>query len=306
MNVFGAVGVFGHSAHLTPHAEPFISEEVMADSASIYPGGRLTTVTGAPVTTGNTQTSIGTLYWTPWIHNRLSLYNGTSWQLFNAAEFNTGLTMTSGKNYDVFSYISSGSPALELSNAWTNDSTRADNLTTQDGIYVKSGAATRRWMGTIRASGTNVTEDSYLKRFVWNAYNRISRFLVVKEATDSWLYSTGASNWRVARATATNCVEWVCGEVGHAFAMQLNVLTNPVPDCFVGISTNAVNSVTPDGLYPQSNVILSAVATLKAESDLGYNIRYWLERGTSGAGSTTFYGDNGGVTQSGEDCFIMC
>ena len=42
-------------------------------------------------------------------------------------------TLTSGKPYDVFGYISGGALALELL-AWTNDTTRATAVTLQDVI----------------------------------------------------------------------------------------------------------------------------------------------------------------------------
>ena len=75
---------------------------------------------------------------------------------------------------------------------WTNDTTRATALVTQNGVYVKSGATTRRYLGTIRASATNATEDSATKRFVWNYYNRIIKKLFAHEATASWTYSTAS------------------------------------------------------------------------------------------------------------------
>lgn len=78
-------------------------------------------------------------------------------------------------------------------------------------------------MGTVRAVslGNNTarggaTEDSFGglsqiggRRFIWNKYNRVKRFLGVIETTDSWTYDT--STWRSMNAAAGNKVEYVCG-----------------------------------------------------------------------------------------------
>ena len=135
--------------------------------------GRLTLTSGTAVTTSDV-TSAGTIYFTPFEGNRVALYDGTRWKLYTFTERSLSLTLTSGKNYDVFLYDNSGTLTLELSSAWTDDTTRADALTTQDGIYVKSGATTRRHLGFLRASGSNTTESSLAKRFVVNRYNPVA------------------------------------------------------------------------------------------------------------------------------------
>lgn len=78
------------------------------------------------------------------------------------------------------------------------------NLTTQDGIYVKSGATTRRWLGIIKASGTDVTEQSLTHQFVWNAFNQVP-LVAEKLGTTQHTYTTSADeNWN-ASATETFC-----------------------------------------------------------------------------------------------------
>ncbi len=56
--------------------------------------------------------------------------------------------------FDVFGYLSSGALKLMIV-PWTNTTTRATSLTTQDGIYVESGAATRRYLGTCETTATD-------------------------------------------------------------------------------------------------------------------------------------------------------
>jgi hypothetical protein len=69
--------------------------------------------------------------------------------------------LTPNTNYDVLGYNNSGTLALDLV-AWTNGTTRATALARQDGVLVKSGATTRRYLGTLRTTGTTgQTEFSF-------------------------------------------------------------------------------------------------------------------------------------------------
>jgi len=135
-------------------------------------GFRLSLQSGVPVPLTD-QVAKTTLYLTPCTGNAITLYTGAYWKTFKSAEVSLSLgTLTSGKNYDVFAYGSGTSVVLELSVAWTNDMTRADAITMQDGTFVKSSAATRRLVGTIRTTSTTTTEDSVANRYVINLYNQ--------------------------------------------------------------------------------------------------------------------------------------
>lgn len=260
-----------------------------------YCDGRLTTESGVPVSTSD-RTSQGTIYFTPYRGNRITIYDGTRWKLYSFTERSLALTATSGKNYDVFIYDNAGTLTLELSAAWTNDSTRADALTTQDGVYVKSGSTTRRWLGTIRASGTNVTEDSETKRFVWNAYNQERQSFLRAETTDSWTY--GTNTWRQANASASNQVEIVCGLPTH---VNVSVVANGYPpsgayDCFAAIGVDSTTS--PSGIrcvVYGSGVTAPSCGRYVGRLAAGYHYLAWLEKCT---GTISWTGDNAGDGRS--------
>lgn len=151
-----------------------------------WPGGRLTTESGVTVSTAD-RTSQGTLYYTPATHDFIRLFNGTRVRNYGFKEFSLSLTITSGKNYDVFVFPNGDQPALELSAAWSSDTSRGFTIPWEPGLgYTKNGDPTRLWVGTVRASGSNVVEDSAAKRFVWNAYNPKRRKLKGTTGTDSW------------------------------------------------------------------------------------------------------------------------
>lgn len=270
-------------------------------------GGRLTLTSGVPVTTSDV-TGAATIYFTPFIHNRVSLFNGTRWKTYAFTELSLALgTLTSGKNYDVFLYDNSGTLTLELSAAWTNDTTRADALTRQDGVYVKSGATTRLYLGTFRTTSTTTTEDSYGgahqaggKRFLWNYYNRALRAIAVKDTTDSWTYST--ATWRQTNNNTGNKVEYVVGlslEVVKASAQA--IATQSSSGFFaagVGVDATNANSAAVYGSSGAGSGALSTLAVYLGFPGIGYHALNQLE--IAQAATTTWTGD-GGLTyiQSG-------
>lgn len=93
------------------------------------------------------------MYYTPYQGDRIALFNGTNWSVNRFTQLSFTLSgLTSGKNYDVFVYNNAGTITLELSAAWSTDTSRTDALTTQNGVYVKSSATTRRYLGTFRTT----------------------------------------------------------------------------------------------------------------------------------------------------------
>lgn len=159
------------------------------------PGGRLTLTTAVPVTTGDVTAAV-TIYYTPLTGGSIEIFNGSFWVEYPFAELSLSLSgLTANTNYDVFIYDNSGTLTLEAV-AWTNDTTRAIALTSQDGVYVKSEAATRRYLGTFRTTGTTgQCEDSATRRLVWNYYNRHLRRLFIIDATNHTYTSGTTRSW---------------------------------------------------------------------------------------------------------------
>lgn len=262
--------------------------------------GRLTTESGVPVSTAD-RSAQGTLYFTPSSPSGvaigtglIALYNGTTLVLKSVTELSLALTVTSGKNYDVFVDYNAGTPQLVLSAAWTNDTTRADALATQAGIVVKSGTAAYRWVGTIRASGANVTADSAAFRYVWSAYNQVRRHMQVLEATDTWVHS----NATVAQANAStaNQLEYVTGDAGtmvEAQATSIGVCTVSSTSRGVGVGVDSVTAFS--GVIGITSVITTnqtVSGSYVGQPGLGRHYLAWLDYGAA-TGTTTWYGDAG-------------
>ena len=145
------------------------------------------------------------------------------------------LSGSSGSVYDVYAYNNAGNLAVELSAPWTNATTRADLLKLQDGVPVKSGDVTKRWVGMIGGASSGIIADSLDKRLVANAYNRRQTCLHVcpgyadDNATNSWAW--GALNWGpIHSGSVDDRVEFLVPGVNAPF--------DAVEGCF-DIGTNA-------------------------------------------------------------------
>ncbi len=269
-------------------------------STQAYTGmvnGRLTLTSGLPVTTADV-TAATTIYFTPYEGNYISLYDGsTAWTVLTFAETSLALgTLTATLPYDVFAYNNSGTLALEAL-AWTNGTTRATALTRQDGVLVKTGATTRRYLGTFYTVTTTTTEDSILNRFVWNYYNRVAREMRVIESTASWAYTT--ATWRQARATAGNKVSFVVGyaeDMIHGFVNGTMINGTGGASAFVGMGLDSTSALATgcvtgaigsgDTSYASGTSIYSSVPVV------GVHYLAWLEYSVA-TGTTTWYSGSG-------------
>jgi hypothetical protein len=120
-------------------------------------------------------TAATTVYFTPFNGNKIAIYDGLVWRQYTFSQISVAVPSNTNTPFDIFVFNNAGTLTLEAV-AWTNDTTRATALVTQDGVYVKSGTVTKRYLGTGRTTGVSgQTEDSSVNRFLWNYYNRLSR-----------------------------------------------------------------------------------------------------------------------------------
>lgn len=249
--------------------------------------GRLTLTTGVPVTTADV-TAAGTLYWAPYKGNRIALYSGSAWVTFAQAQLSIAVPAAANQVYDVFVDYNSGTPALSLT-AWTNDTTRATALTTQDGVLVLSGSTGKRYVGTVRTVTASQLNDSVLLRHVWNYYHRLPRTLTRAESTVSWAYTTATI--RQANNSTANQVSVVVGvaEVPIDVSVQVAVTnTNASITRTVGIGEDTTSAFTiaqfaqgGAGEYDQLGVRLVKFPAI------GYHYYSWNEYSVA-TGTTTW------------------
>ena len=272
-------------------------------NSPITPGGRLTLTSGTPVTTSDV-TGATSVYYTPYTNNNIQLWDGLYWMTLRFSETTLALgTVTSALPYDVFAYLSAGVLALEKL-AWTNATTRATAITLQDGRYCKSGDKTRLYLGTFYTTSTTTTEDSGGgsttqvggKRFLWNMYNRVERWLSVIDTTDSWSYTTDTI--RQANAAAGNKVEFFLGLALEAVKADLRstalIKSNSAKVAKSGIgldSTTAFSGVVQGGYNAAATDLYTPLGgKYSGNPAVGYHYLAWNEKGADG--TSTFVGDN--------------
>lgn len=206
-------------------------------------GGRLTLESGVPVPIAD-QSAKTTLYYSPYNGDKIKLYDGSLWNWISFSEKSLSLSgLTASTPYDIWGYLSSGDLALEAL-AWTDGTNRATALAFQDGAYVKSGDATRRYLGSIYINSSGgQTEDTETQRFVWNYHNRVNKNLYKLSTTSHSYTSTSYRPWNNDTA---NRVSYFMGVTeDNVFAsIQMNIqIDGPVWRVF-GLGVDTIGNIT--------------------------------------------------------------
>lgn len=267
---------------------------------------RLTLTSGLPITTSDV-TGATSVFMTPTRGAQIALYNGSStWTTLSFTEITISVPATTSTMYDVFAYNNSGVVACDAPVAWTNDTTRATALVLQDGVYVKSGATTRRYIGSFRTTGVSgQTEDSLVKRYVWNYYNRAVRPMSRVDTTNTWTYSTLA--YQQANANTANQLDFVIGvteDSVNAFVTAKATTSGSTATrntgSGIGLDSTTVSSANTylvGNTFASTNTVTSITwAKFDGLIAIGRHTLVWLELG-AGSDTQTWVGDNGGTSQ---------
>lgn len=249
---------------------------------------RLTLTTGVPVTTADV--TAATIYLTPYNGNRLALHDGTGWVTHILTQISIAVPNTLATMYDVFCYSNAGTPTLEAL-VWTNDTTRATALTTLDGVLVKTGATTRRYIGSFRTddnSSGNVA-DTVLRRYLWNYNNRVSRNMT-RNYIASHTYNV--ATWRPFNNSAVNAqLAFVVGVAEDAIALMVvtSIIwaagnSGPYQGGGLNSTTAPALPVTTSSLVGEVYVWSNTTGMVRA----GYNFLCPLEFSTAGGTAPTF------------------
>lgn len=260
--------------------------------------GRLTLTSATPVTTSDVSAAT-TLYYTPYTGNRVSLFDGSRWKGYSFSELSLAITCTAAKPYDVFLYDNAGTLTLETL-VWTNTTTRATALVTQDGVLEKTGALTRRYVGSFYCNSSgNQTDDTLAKRYVYNYYNRKLRPLSRLETTATWTYTTATI--RQANGAAANQLEIMNGWPEERIEVSLltaSANTNADITRLACIGEDSTTTCLTTAVwnsmktaYPITQEIVHTAFLRKAPA-VGYHSYTWLE-GSAATGTTTWRGVSG-------------
>jgi hypothetical protein len=153
--------------------------------------------------------------------------------------------LPASKVYDVFLWNDAGTLRLEWGPVWTSSTARATDIAWQDGIYVKNGATTRRYLGTICTTATaGQTEDSISKRFVWNYYNRKQRSLYYGMAAGTHTWDTATyRQWNADTAARVDFVIGVWDDFTlSAYARGSIYTSDAAKSTYLGMGLDATNA----------------------------------------------------------------
>lgn len=274
------------------------------------PQYRLTLSTGVPVMTSSVSAA-ATLYWTPYNGNVAWVYDGSSsWVAVTPGELSIALSgATASRPHDVFLDYNGGSPALQLT-AWTNDTTRATALTTQDGRYVKTGATDHLYLGTIYVDGSNQCNFIYGgsaaggtagQLDVWNYYNRVLFASTVEDSTSSYaITGAGSDAWQAANGSSTYRNTIIVGVAENAVQTTNSMLCLSATSgsngwCGVGLdSSTALADECTTGSTGPTGFILGIIASHNARIAAGRHYLQAIIRKSSTLGTATYYGEDAG------------
>jgi hypothetical protein len=302
---------------------------VQAALMSTTPGGRLTLSTGVSVTTSDV-TGATTIRYTPHNHNRVPLFNGTTWTLKTFTELSQATTdntkspaaVANNSNYDMFVWNDSGTLRCTRGPAWSSDTARGTGAGTTEiellegrwvnKVAITNGPVAQRglYVGTVRSDGSAQVNDSLAKRHVWNTFSRVARPMMVLESTDTWASSSN-NVWRQVNGSSANQFDVVIGLSEDVVTVDA-VLTGKGPDAVAimgtGVGLDSTSAIAAGCLTNTHGFTCSVSgdygalsATWKGFPGVGRHTLTWLEYFLTATTTATWNGDQGAATvfQSG-------
>jgi hypothetical protein len=272
---------------------------------SAVPGGRLTLTSGVPITT----VDVGgpNLYYTPFLHNIITLWNGYMWAPYEFAEIYLALgTMVANALYDIFAFWNGSSVELEKTQWSGTTNTRTIPVEIIDGRYCKQSNPSRLYLGTIRTdiNSTINTCDFLSKRFVFNNYNRRPRRLFCTDISDSWQWTS--NSWREANnnpgTLGVSRVGIVLGlseepvTARNITASYVTGATNSTCAVGIGVDNPTVNSGQIQGSGNDSTSAKQHGCDYHGWPGIGYHQLIRIEVSSTLQGNTVFIGDAGQAT----------
>ena len=257
------------------------------------------------------------------------MYNGTN--LVNNAFSQLTLTLNttnhlSGKLYDLFVFLNSGTLTIGAGPAWTSLTARSASIGQVNGIWVNSAAITLT-NGSTAYSSIATSEATYVGTFyatangqtgialrpaavsgganniigLWNAYNRVVISAASLDNSAAWTYTTNTV--RPANNSTSNRISWVDGLGQSAIVSRYGCAINTASASNggqVGIGVNSTSAFASNSAVGSASLASNSTAYVAGEVDayplLGFNYVQALENcAFYSSGSMLF--NNGSIMQ---------
>lgn len=306
----------------------------------LAPGGRLTLETGVPVSSSD-QTGKTTIYYAPYLHNCIMLYDGTRWVQTFFTELSQALSDTTkspgaagaSKNYDMFVWNDSGTTRCTRGPDWTAGagagsavargtgagSTELERVNgvlvnkyaitngpgAQKGVYVGSISTNSSTQCAVMLAPSAAAGGSANRIDIWNMYNRVPFSSICRDSTNSWNYTT--ATWRSADNSTSNSVTLIAGlneldVTATYFALSSNGGTVQ-NKAAVGLDSTSAFSGIPGVYKTGGSTEGSVTGSYRGLVGLGSHNLQALEW-SEAAGTTTWYGDNNSPTNFQSGLFV--
>lgn len=234
--------------------------------------GRLTLAGNTPVMVASV-TGATTIYYTPFIGDRIQIRRGTNFtekafaQLSNITSNSaTGkagpAAVAATKNYDLFVWDDAGVLTLTRGGAWNTDTVRSatteNDLVMSEGIWLNLNAITNgpaagygTYVGTVGSNAGSTIDYIFgaasaggtAGRFmVWNMYNRRPVESIVKDTTATWNVTSNA--YEAVNASNANRFTFVRGfdEDGVGAVHSVSIQNTVSVSAIASIGLDAVNA----------------------------------------------------------------
>lgn len=254
--------------------------------------------------------SYSQIYHVPFGGNLVALYNGTRWNLLGSTAIWNLSGLTANVPADLFLFDTGGTVSPEIV-SWSNATTRAVALVLQDGVWVKSGAPTRRYIGTIYARSANTItyqnggSSNTARCDLWNANNRVMTSLSGGAPWSAGGLSVDATNTWQPYIPTSKCelivgLPWLESVVGRESIM---VNLNGANSGWAGIGwdttsgTNESPQITGVAGAPQIIAEASVIPATAGPHYISWMIRanstavkyFWQDSGYSGSFRCDYY-----------------
>jgi len=264
------------------------------------PQGYLTPISGTPVI--NVNSTVTTLYYTPFVGNTLPIYNGSSFVPTTFSELSLALSASNAAStlYDVFVFNNNGVLTLVTGPAWASSTAGSSSrgagagttsIARINGLWVNSVSMTARngsntysvaanqatYVGTLFIDGTQgqvscfTTAGQSRKWGIWNAYNRQQINILVADPNSVW--SGTSSTWIASHSNTNNVAATVIGLAEESISADFQqyvsaVISGAVSTANIGVGLNLTTSS------------FASVGTVTASNTLGTGV---LSGGTTRA-----------------------